>query len=68
MDGVWENVHVCFLTIMTGMTTFPMCEDATGSQEDAAPLFLRCVLCSLLLIETESEIATESFGIILRFD
>ena len=39
-----------------------------GCPEDAAPLFPRCVLCSLLLIETETEIMTESFGIILRLD
>ena len=31
---------------MTGTTTVPMREDATGSPEDAAPLVLRRVLCS----------------------
>ena len=59
---VWENVRVCFPTAKIGTTTLPMRADATGSSEDAAPLFLRCVLCSLLLIVTEAEIMTESFG------
>ena len=53
---------------MIGTTTFPMREDATGSAEDAAPLFLRCVLFSRLLIEAEAEIMTESFGAILSLD
>ena len=48
-------------TTMTGTTTFPMREDATGSPEDAAPFFLRCVLCSLLLTETEAEISDGVF-------
>ena len=66
--GGLRNVRASLPATMAGTTTFPMREDATGSPEDAAPLFLRCVLCSLLLIETEAEIVTESFGIILRLD
>ena len=38
------------------------------SPEDAAPWCLRCVLCSFLLIETEAETMTESFGTGLRLD
>ena len=49
-------------------TPFPMREDATECAEDAAPCCLRCVLCSFLLIETEAEIMTESFGTVLRLD
>ena len=67
-DGVGRNVRVCFLTTMIGTTPFQMREDATGFAEDAAPWCLRCVLCSFLLIETEAEIMTESFGTVLRLD
>ena len=46
---VWEKSRTCCPTTVSATTTFLMCENATRSPEDAAPLFRRCVSSACLL-------------------